>query len=440
MISQINETHDPELTSWVDSANDNFTDFPIQNLPFSVFSNDGSTFQVGVGIGDYVLDISKVGSFLSNATKPLSSLCASPSLLPLMSAGSAAWSDLRMDLSKLLRSGSKYAKDISPHLHATESVAFAMPCQIGDFTDFYSSIHHATAIGKLFRPDNPLLPNYKWVPIAYHGRASSVDISGQEFRRPWGQIKAPDQNTPSYQPTSKLDFELEMGILIGTGNELGMPITMESAESCIFGLCLLNDWSARDIQAWEYQPLGPFLAKSFASTISPWMVTMEALAPFRTSYSRPSEDPEPLPHLTSGANSKSGGLDVSLEVSLQSNHMKQKNIDPQSLARSNFSYSYWTTAQMVTHHASNGCNLRAGDLLGTGTQSGPILDQAGSMLELSQGGQVPIELLGGEKRLFIEDGDNVIMRAWCEKAGATRIGFGSVESKVVEVDPDRIVT
>ena len=431
MIFKINETHDPELTSWVDSANDEFTDFPIQNLPFSVFSSDGHTFRVGIGIGNYVLDLSKIAAFMSSEMESISSLCSSPSLIPLMGAGSVVWSELRVNLSKLLRSDSKYAKDIEPHLYAMDTVEFAMPCHIGDFTDFYSSIHHATAIGKLFRPDNPLLPNYKWVPIAYHGRASSVNISGQEFKRPWGQIKAADQNIPSYQPTSKLDFELEMGILIGTGNGLGETIQVEEAEAHIFGLCLLNDWSARDIQAWEYQPLGPFLAKSFASTISPWMITMEALAPFRTAYSRPIEDPEPLPHLTSRENSMNGGLDISLEVGLQSRLMKQKNIAPQSLARSNFSHSYWTAAQMVTHHASNGCNLCAGDLLGTGTQSGPALSEAGSMLELSQGGQVPIELHGGENRVFIEDGDTITMKAWCEKEGARRIGFGSVDSIVV---------
>jgi len=385
-----------------------------------------------VAIGDYVLDLPAIGAYLPKKLECVTTLCSEPTLLPLMRAGHIIWSELRLALSRLLRTNSDLEKDISPHLYPMESSLFLMPCDIGDFTDFYSSIYHATAIGKLFRPDNPLLPNYKWVPIAYHGRASSVAISGQEISRPWGQILAPNQEIPSYRPSEKLDFELEMGILIGSSNPLGHIIGIDEAEDHAFGLCLLNDWSARDIQAWEYQPLGPFLAKSFASTISPWIVTIEALTPFRSKYQRPSEDPQPLPHLNSKQNWEKGAFDISLEVRLQSLLMKEKDHAPQLLAQSNFCHSYWTVAQMITHHASNGCNLLEGDLLGTGTQSGPKPQEAGSMLELSQAGKSPLELVSGECRIFIEDGDTVTMSAWCERPGAKRIGFGDVSSTVME--------
>ena len=307
----------------------------------------------------------------------------------------------------------------------------AVPCRIGDYTDFYTGIHHATSVGKLFRPDEPLLPNYKWVPIGYHGRASSIGVSGQTFRRPLGQTKDPSETQPSLRPSHRLDYELELGIFIGTGNDLGESVSMDDAESHAFGLVLLNDWSARDVQAWEYQPLGPFLAKSFASTISPWMVTMEALAPFRAPFTRSENDPQPLPYLTSTANRQQGGLDVALEVWLQTQKMRDAGLSPQRLSQSNFSDAYWTLAQMITHHTVNGCNLQPGDLLGSGTLSGALPEQAGSLLELSAGGKKTLMLANGEARTFLEDGDSVTLRAYCAREGFRRIGFGDCQGQVL---------
>jgi fumarylacetoacetase len=302
---------------------------------------------------------------------------------------------------------------------------------VGDYTDFYTSIHHATAIGKLFRPDNPLLPNYKWIPIGYHGRSSTIGVSGQHFHRPIGQTKTPDALQPSFGPCQRLDYELEMGIFIGKSNQMGDSIPMQQAENHIFGMCILNDWSARDIQAWEYQPLGPFLAKNFASTISPWIVTMEALAPFRSDFSRPAEDPSPMEYLSSVQNSQSGGLNIDLECFIHTQQMRDQHQTMEKLSQSNFKYSYWTPAQLVTHHSSNGCAMRAGDLLGSGTQSGPKYEQAGSMLELSNGGKSPVTLSNGEQRKFLADGDSIIMGASCSKTGAAKIGFGQVVSTVL---------
>jgi fumarylacetoacetase len=300
------------------------------------------------------------------------------------------------------------------------------PCEVGDYTDFYIGIHHATAVGKLFRPDNPLLPNYPWVPIGYHGRASTVQASGLSFARPWGQVKAANAAQPSLQPSARLDFELELGVVIGPGNAQGQPIAMAQAEDHVFGLTLFNDWSARDIQAWEYQPLGPFLSKSFASTISPWMVTLEALAPFRRAFQRPEGDPLPLPYLRSSANSLHGAFDVQLEVLMQTQAMRQAGLPFERISRSNFAEAaYWTVAQLVTHHTVNGCALRTGDLFGSGTLSGPQAAQAGSLLELSQGGQQPITLSNGEQRTFLQDGDSIALKGWCEQAGAVRIGWGA---------------
>jgi fumarylacetoacetase len=301
---------------------------------------------------------------------------------------------------------------------------YTVPATIGDYTDFYTSIHHATNIGKLFRPDNPLLPNYQWVPIGYHGRSSSIDVSGQMIHRPKGQLKPPTEDTPSVGPCKRLDYELEVGIYIGEGNELGSSISIENAEDHVFGLCIFNDWSARDIQGWEYQPLGPFLSKSFASTISPWIVTMEAMAPFRSAWDRPADHPQPLPYLSSQANSAAGAVDMNLEVLVETEKMRVESTPPSLIARSNFQESYWTVAQMVAHHSVNGCNLREGDFFGSGTQSGDSLDQAGSLMESSLGGKQAIELNNGEQRVFLEDGDAVIMRAFCEREGAIRIGFG----------------
>jgi fumarylacetoacetase len=309
-----------------------------------------------------------------------------------------------------------------------------LPCQIGDYTDFYTSIHHATSVGSKFRPDNPLLPNYKWVPIGYHGRSSSIEISGSNFKRPKGQTKAPTATEPSFGPCKRLDYEMEVGIFIGNGNALGEPISIENADDHVFGMCLFNDWSARDIQGWEYQPLGPFLSKSFASTVSPWIVTSEALAPYRSTWTRDSADPQPMPYLESEHNRDFGSLDLSLQVLIETETMRNAKQAPVQLSQSNFKDSYWTVAQMVAHHTVNGCNLRSGDMFGSGTQSGPKPEEAGSMLELSNAGSEPIHLPNGETRTFLEDGDCVIMKGWCEKFGAARIGFGAVSATVLAAD------
>jgi fumarylacetoacetase len=296
-----------------------------------------------------------------------------------------------------------------------------LPCEIGDYTDFYTSIHHATSVGKQFRPDNPLLPNYKWVPIGYHGRSSTIGVSGETIRRPRGQYKGPDDAAPGFGASKRLDYELELGIFVGKGNAQGEPIVIDEAESHLFGLGLFNDWTARDVQAWEYQPLGPFLSKNFASTLSPWIVTMEALAPFRVPFVRPAGDPQPLPYLDDPDNRREGAVDIVLEVWLATANMRE----PQRLMQSNFRDSYWTMAQLVAHHTVNGCRLRPGDLFGSGTQSGPEPGQGGSLLELSQGGKQPLRLANGETRSFLEDGDTVILRGRCERGGFRRIGFGA---------------
>jgi fumarylacetoacetase len=433
-MTVVNETHDTELTSWVESANQSECDFRIQNLPFAVFrrKSTNEVFRGGVAIGDQVIDLKAVSDLnvFSGLAQQGAIACAQPSLNEYMSMGENVWSALRLALSKALRVGSEYQQQLAECLVSQSTVEYSMPCNIGDYTDFYTSIHHATSVGKLFRPDNPLLPNYKWVPIGYHGRASSIDISGQTFHRPVSQTKAPDAEVPSVGPCKRLDHELELGIFIGSGNELGQSIPITEAESHVFGICLFNDWSARDIQAWEYQPLGPFLSKNFASTISPWIVTMEALAPYRTEFSRPSDDPQPLAYLTSDENSKQGGLDIELDVYLQTEKMRANGERAEKVATSNFIHSYWTIAQMVAHHTVNGCNLRPGDLFGSGTQSGPEPEEAGSFLELSEGGKKAFTLANGETRTFIEDGDTLIFRGRC-RSGNSYIGFGEVSSTVL---------
>lgn len=437
-MAAINETHDPVLRSWVASANEEHQDFGIQNLPFAIFRRRGTQedFRGGVAICNQVVDLSALAKtgLLSGNAQAGAEACSKPALNDFMATGKEVWSALRLALSRLLRddaNGNKTRDQVESCLVSQDACEYDLPCRIGDYTDFYTSIYHATAIGKIFRPDNPLLPNYKWVPIGYHSRASSIGISGQSFPRPKGQIKAPDADQPDFAPCKRLDYELEMGILVGPGNQLGEPISIEKAEDHVFGLCLLNDWSARDIQAWEYQPLGPFLAKSFASTISPWVVTLEALEPYRSAYTRPAEDPQPLAYLTSENNSRAGGLDIELEVLLHTEKSRKEDSAPAKLAQSNFKYSYWTVGQMVAHHSVNGCNLQPGDFFGSGTQSGPEAEQAGSLLELTQAGKAPIDLPNGEQRVFLEDGDTVILRGWCEKPGAARVGFGSVSGTVL---------
>ncbi|SNS99789.1 fumarylacetoacetate hydrolase [Noviherbaspirillum humi] len=424
----INETHDPALRSWVASANAEGADFTIQNLPFATFRRRGTTDSLrgGVAIGDQIVDLAALSAagLLQGMAATAAKAGAGSTLNPLMALGAPAWSALRLALSRALRDGAAEQSRLQACLVPQADVEYGLPAQIGDYTDFYTSVHHATNIGKLFRPDNPLLPNYKWVPIGYHGRSSSIGISGQRFRRPLGQLKAPDAEGPVLAPSKRMDIELELGIFIGTGNAQGEPITMAEAETHVFGICLLNDWSARDIQAWEYQPLGPFLSKSFATTLSPWVVTMEALAPYRVAFSRPDGDPQPLPYLDSPANRERGALDIRLQVLLQSQRMRDAGQAPQKLIETSYRHAYWTVAQMVTHHTINGCNLQPGDLFGSGTLSGPTLDQAGALIELTQGGKQPITLANGEQRTFLEDGDTVVLRGWCEKPGAAHIGFG----------------
>ena len=434
-MTQLNETHDPSLTSWVLSANEDACDFPIQNLPFAVFRRRESdeAFRGGVAIGDQVVDLSAAltSGVFSGLAERAAKACSQATLNEFMEMGTEAWSALRLALSKALREGAKAQNILENCLIPQADVEFTVPCKIGDYTDFYTSIHHATTVGSLFRPDNPLLPNYKWVPIGYHGRASSIGVSGQKFHRPMGQIKAPDALEPVLAPCKRLDYELEVGIYIGSGNDMGEPISIDNVDEHVFGLCLFNDWSARDIQAWEYQPLGPFLSKSFASTVSPWIITTEALAPFRAEWTRNSEDPQPLPYLDSEQNRAKGAYDIQLEVLLKSEKMRSENTPAVKLSESSFIYSYWTVGQMLAHHTVNGCNLQPGDFLGSGTQSGPNHEEAGSLLELSMGGKQPLELKNGETRTFLQDGDSVIMRGRCEKEGAKAIGFGEVVATVL---------
>jgi fumarylacetoacetase len=434
-MSLLNETHDPRLRSWVASANAPGGDFPIQNLPFAVFRRAGTeeTFRGGVAIGDAILDLAaahRAGVF-AGAAGQAAAACTGAALNALMALGPAAWSELRLALSRALRAGSGLADALGRSLVPQSDAQYNVPAVIGDYTDFYTSIHHATKVGRLFRPDNPLLPNYKWVPIGYHGRSSSIAVSGQEFPRPVGQTLPVGAQTPVFGPSERLDYELELGAFVGTGNAPGARIPIAEAEAHVFGLCLLNDWSARDVQAWEYQPLGPFLAKNFATTISPWIVTLEALAPYRVQWSRPTGDPQPLPYLESKDNRAAGAFDIRLEVLVQTAKMQAAGLPPACLSQTSFRHAYWTIAQIVAHHTVNGCNLRPGDLLGTGTQSGPTPQEAGSLLELSSGGKSPVSLPGGETRTFLEDGDTVTMRGWCEKSGAARIGFGEAAGRIL---------
>ena len=430
----VDVTHDPALRSWVQSANAPGCDFPIQNLPLAEFRRAGSDepYRGGVAIGDEVLDLGALHGALpfKGAAAGALAAAAQPALNALMSEGHGAAAALRGALSDALRSGSALESRLRSMLVPQRAAEYRVAAQVGDYTDFYASIHHATAVGRLFRPDNPLLPNYKWVPIAYHGRASSIRVSGFEPQRPLGQILPPGATQPVLGPTRRLDYELEVGIFIGRGNPLGAAVPLAEADEHVFGLCLLNDWSARDIQSWEYQPLGPFLAKNFATTVSPWVVTLEALIPYRTPWTRPSGEPAPLPYLDDEQQRRAGGFDLVLEVWLDTAQMRARGIAARRVSRSNFRESWWTVSQMVTHHTVNGCNLRPGDLLGSGTQSGPAPEEAGSLLELSAGGKRPIALGNGESRTFLEDGDRVTFRAWCEREGFARIGFGELTGTV----------
>jgi len=434
-MTLLNETHNPSLRSWVTSANAVGSDFPVQNLPFAVFRRKDTleAFHGGVAIGDQILDLAALaatGVFSDEAATAVQA-GAQDKLNALMALGQPAWSALRLALSRALREGAAEQAQLAACLVPQSEAEYGVPARIGDYTDFYTSVHHASNIGALFRPDNPLLPNYKWVPIGYHGRASSIGVSGQRFLRPVGQTMPPGATQPTFAPSKRLDIELELGIFVGTGNALGEPVSMAQAEDHVFGMCLLNDWSARDIQAWEYQPLGPFLSKNFATTISPWIVTLEALAPYRIPFLRPEADPQPLPYLDSEANRQQGSLDIQLQVGLQTPKMREAGQGDTTICRTSYRHAYWTVAQMVTHHTVNGCNLQPGDLFGSGTLSGPTLDQAGALIELTTGGKNPLTLPNGESRTYLEDGDAVVIRGWCEKAGATRIGFGECVGTVL---------
>jgi fumarylacetoacetase len=426
----LDETHDSGAQSWVESANVAAADFPIQNLPFGVFRGRGSgSARIGVAIGDSIVDVSGLpseGLLADHDVTLIGNACQSDSLNQLMALGAAPRRALRRRLHALLHKDASAAdqQSVSRHLLRQADVEMLLPALVGDYTDFYASIFHATNAGRLFRPDNPLLPNYKYIPIGYHGRASSLVPSGTAVRRPCGQTRAGDA-TPSFGPSQALDYELEVGFFVSVGNALGETIAISAAEEHVFGVCLVNDWSARDVQAWEYQPLGPFLAKSFATSLSPWVVTMEALAPFRArAFARAEGDPVPLPYLLDPSDQEYGGLDLRLGVFLSSARMREAGMMPACLSRGNFREMYWTMAQMLTHHASNGCNLRPGDLLASGTVSGPEKDARGCLLELTSRGKEPITLPTGEQRKFLEDGDEVLLRGFCERDGFRKIGLG----------------
>jgi fumarylacetoacetase len=415
------------VTSWVESASG--SDFPIENLPLGIFSVGNRRRRAGVAIGDFVLDLVAIAELLDESWRDDLS---QPVLNAWLARGHQAQADLRERLTEIL-TDERYRDDVEPELIGLTEARMHVPCLIGDYTDFYVGIHHATNVGKQFRPDNPLLPNYKYVPIGYHGRASSVRASGEPVIRPSGQRKAPDAEVPEYGPSRRLDYELELGIWIGEGNELGSPIPIGQAGEHIAGYCLLNDWSARDLQAWEYQPLGPFLAKNFLTSLSAWVVSPQALEPFRKPMpSRPEGDPEPLPYLDDATDRASGALAIQIEATLTTEKMRAAGLAPHILSRGSAEAAmYWSAAQIVAHHSCNGCNLQPGDLIGTGTLSTDQASGLGSLLEISQGGKQPIQLANGETRSFLEDGDEVTLRAWCEAEGSPRIGFGECIGRVV---------
>ena len=422
---QLDFTHDLARTSWLDSANAPGSDFPIQNLPFAVFRLRGEgAFRIGVAIGEAIVDLSHPHA-VTLLEPQIAGACRAPALNDLMALGPEAWSLTRLSLSRALRAGRSQADRLQAALCPQVEAEYGLPARIGDYTDFYTSIFHASAVGRLLRPDQPLLPNYKWIPIAYHGRASSVCVSGSEVVRPTGQVRVTGAEVPVVMASQRLDYEVELGVMIGLGNARGQPIPIGDAWRHVFGVVLLNDWSARDIQAWEYQPLGPFLSKNFATTISPWVVTADALLPFRSPWGRAADDPQPLAYLLDPQDRMTGSLDVQLEASILTAAMRARGHLPERLSCTSSRHAYWTIAQMIAHHTSNGCNLVTGDLLGTGTQSGPAPPEAGSLLELTFGGREPLTLASGQTRAFLEDGDQICLGGWCQREGFARIGLGS---------------
>lgn len=425
--------------SWVSSANDATCGFPLQALPYCSFlylKEPINSAHLGVGIGSFVLDLHQLSSngLLASLGVEVEEACRADRLNRLMHCGTASWGRLRQHLFGLLREDApqQQQQQISACLFPMEAVRFCMPVDVGNYTDFYASIHHATNVGRLFRPDQPLLPNYAWVPIGYHGRASSLVISGTAVHRPNGQYKSTGSGAPVFQPTRQLDYELEVAAYIGTGNTLGEPVSIATAEQHIFGISLLNDWSARDIQAWEAQPLGPFLGKSFATSVSPWVLATEALEPFRTRLAvRPGAMPAPLPYLAEHAHPTPSGIDLTVEVLLQTPQMIKSLLPPHRLSSANLRDLYWSFAQMIAHHTSNGCNLQPGDILASGTVSGPHPGEQGCLLELTQRGAIPVTLENGEVRSFLEDGDEIIVRGFCERRGFPRITLGECRGVIL---------
>ncbi|MFK7765820.1 MAG: fumarylacetoacetase [Mariniblastus sp.] len=442
-MQTLNATHNADLKSWVESANEPGTDFPVQNLPYCVFQKSNETPSIGVGIGNQILDLRVCGDTGLLGDEFINAV-SQTTLNGIMGLPPQARQKLRAAISAILVEDTTSDRDaLGKAIVSQSDVSLLMPCTVGDYTDFYASVYHATNVGSMFRPNNPILPNYKHIPIGYHGRASSVVVSGTEVRRPVGQLSpAEEGGNPTRGACKLLDYELEVGVLVAQGNELGSAISINDAENHLFGVTLLNDWSARDIQKWEYQPLGPFLAKSFATTISPWVVTMEALAPFRcAAFDRPAGDPTPLEYLSSDSNTSSGGIDLQLEVYIVSEQMEQQGMEPMRLSQGSFTNMYWTLAQMLTHHSSNGCNMRSGDMLGSGTISGLPRDSRGCLLELTWDGdqtnpvpgtqRTPIVLPTGEERKFLADGDTVIIKGYCESESHRRIGLGSCSGKIL---------
>ena len=438
-MTLLDDTHRADLQSWVESAQSVDTDFPIQNLPLGIFRSNGRTARPGVAIGSMILDllvVAEQGMMPPRITALIEQCAREGGLNAVFAAGRPTLSALRARLGDLLRidseSGQRAAMLRHSILLSQSGAELLVPARIGDYTDFYASINHATNVGSMFRPDNPLLPISKWVPIGYHGRASSIVPSGTAVRRPHGQTSDGAAAAPTFGPTKRLDYELEIGAFIGAGNNRGEQIGIEQAESHVAGLCMVNDWSARDVQAWEYQPLGPFLAKNFATTVSPWVVSLDALAPFRApSFARDQGDPAPLPYLFDDTNERTGGLAITLEVLVSSATMREQHIAPRRVSLGSFTSMYWTVAQLVAHHASNGCNLQPGDLLASGTVSGDSPESRGCLLERTARGSEPLTLPTGEIRRFLEDGDEVIMHGWCERDGFRRIGFGECRGIVL---------
>ncbi|AMN39287.1 fumarylacetoacetase [Rhodoplanes sp. Z2-YC6860] len=429
---ELDETHDPARRSWVETANRPDGEFPIQNLPYGVFRRNGSDRkQIGVAIGEAVLDVAGLASRLGETIAGAADFLSAPSLAPLMAQPSATWTALRQTLGRMLEAGSGSRGACEPYLLPANDVELAMPVRPGSFSDFFASIQHATNAGSLFRPTSPLMPNYKHVPIAYNGRASTIGVGG-DIRRPNGQRKLPDRDAPDFGPSRRLDYEMELGIFLGGNTRIGQPVPIAQAWQHIFGVCLLNDWSARDIQAWEYQPLGPFLGKSFATSISPWIVTADALRPFRVRpRARTAEDPGLLPYLNDPADREAGALAVDVETWVRSESMAARGLPPVRFGAASTADLFWTPAQMVAHQTSNGCNIEAGDLYGSGTVSGNSRDSLGSLLEITRGGSEPIALSEGLTRTFLEDGDEVIMTAHCRRTGFASIGFGRCRGKVL---------